>query len=499
MRGLSRGRPLSAPVLHPLHLDHAAGQPVAGVAGRLGGAVVGAGVEDHRLAGDPVGAGERELAGGEVEMAGAVRADLDVAEVAGVPRVGGRAGVRRVGGVEVPARGAEVLARRIVMGALAVLVEVEAVLPRRDALEVGHQVDAVGGGGEGDGAGEALRPRGPPAAWPRRSTGWRTSSAGRSGRGLHRLRLHRAAAAVFIVSAWRRALGGHRIGGGLGVRDLGAAGGQDGETSEGDRAAYALLNRFMLPPSAKEIGYCNVLQLQMHVGEVAGEQDLDRRRRLVARQPEVELPLPAVAVGHVDAADREVPDLDLLPSAIRRRLDARAGSPSPDRSCRPTRSPSAASCPAGSGGWSRCRRRCRAPRSARSASSWTWSRRARSRSSRPGSAAGCGCRSPSRSGSTPPAWRVGGDGELALQVAVAHRLEGERALAVVGQEEAGDGAEEVAELPAVLELLVLDASPARRHGPGTRRSRAPSDGDGAEIHVIGMSPVTRSRRHALAL
>src|SRR5436305_14091282 len=50
----------------------------------------------------------------------------------------------------------------------------------------------------------------------------------------------------------------------------------------------------------------------MDVGEVAGEEDLDRGRGLVARQPEVELPLPLVAVGRVDAADREVAEVHLL-------------------------------------------------------------------------------------------------------------------------------------------------------------------------------------------
>jgi len=66
---------------------------------------------------------------------------------------------------------------------------------------------------------------------------------------------------------------------------------------------------------------------------------------------------------------------------------------------------------------------------------------------------------------------VGGDGELGAQVAVADRLEGERAVAVVGEEEAGDAAEEVAQLPAVLELLVLPA----RLGDGGRPGQEGQD------------------------
>src|SRR5260221_4977878 len=53
-------------------------------------------------------------------------------------------------------------------------------------------------------------------------------------------------------------------------------------------------------------------QLHAHVREFARNEDLHGRRRLVAGQPEIQVPLPAFAVRHVDAPDRELQDVDLL-------------------------------------------------------------------------------------------------------------------------------------------------------------------------------------------
>ena len=64
----------------------------------------------------------------------------------------------------------------------------------------------------------------------------------------------------------------------------------------------------------------------------------------------------------------------------------------------------------------------------------------------------------------------------------------------LGQEEPGDGAEEVAELPAILELLVLDLG---RIG-GMDRGR-PDRADRREEQKSGEESRTRSRVHALAL
>src|SRR6202035_5935679 len=74
---------------HGLLLDDAAGQPAARVARRLRLAVVLALVEDDGLADHRVGSRERQGGGRHVEMALAVGADRDVAEVAGVARARG--------------------------------------------------------------------------------------------------------------------------------------------------------------------------------------------------------------------------------------------------------------------------------------------------------------------------------------------------------------------------------------------------------------------------
>src|SRR6185369_7988644 len=131
-----------------LRFDHAAGDPVARGAGRLRLAVVFLGVEDHRLAGDLVRrVGQADLIDHAFPVGLAVRADLDVADVAGVAARRRRAGVVMFVGVEMVARGLE--RRR----ALAVLVDVEAVLAGGGAGEVHGHVDAVSLLAESHGAG----------------------------------------------------------------------------------------------------------------------------------------------------------------------------------------------------------------------------------------------------------------------------------------------------------------------------------------------------------
>src|SRR4051812_39675996 len=203
----------------------------------------------------------------------------------------------------------------------------------------------------------------------------------------------------------------------------------------------------------------------MDVREVAGEQDLDRRRRLVARQPEVELPLPLLAVGRVDAADREMPEVHLPAVLHPPALDAeRDHEDRVDLAVRPD---------------------LHAPRLFRRIladgvdaggdveDAGLLDRRA----FRFGlTAPGVGAPGPDRLQGTgvhlravaevlPLLGHAGGDGELALQMPVAQRLEGEGALAVVRQEQPGDGAEEVPKLPLVVKLLVLRLPLAEGHGP----------------------------------
>jgi hypothetical protein len=144
---------IHVPAVHP-GLDHAAGQTATGVAGRLGLAIVLALVEDDGLADHRVGVirVEADQIRGLVEVAAAVLADLDVAQVAGVSRRVGRTGVLDALGVEVTARGGEVRG-----AAVAGLVDVEPVQTRTvDPLDVGldgHRT-ALAELGEGDGAGD---------------------------------------------------------------------------------------------------------------------------------------------------------------------------------------------------------------------------------------------------------------------------------------------------------------------------------------------------------
>src|SRR5205823_4877474 len=119
--------------------DHRATLPCAAVSRGLRGQVVRLLVDLEAPADDAGGAVvDGDSADGDREGSGAIGADLEVAEIAAVVVLRHRAAVGLVGRIEVSARGA-----RVGRGAIALLVEVHAVIPGRGAGHVdddGHFV-----------------------------------------------------------------------------------------------------------------------------------------------------------------------------------------------------------------------------------------------------------------------------------------------------------------------------------------------------------------------
>ena len=97
-------------------------------------------MEDNRAADDGVGAGlDGQHVRRDVEVAGAVRADLDVAEVTRVTLHVHGSGVGHAARVEVPAGG-----DRLRVRAIPLLVDVETVGARRGLFDVDVDLDAAG-------------------------------------------------------------------------------------------------------------------------------------------------------------------------------------------------------------------------------------------------------------------------------------------------------------------------------------------------------------------
>ena len=102
-----------------------------------------------RTSDDGVRAVDRDLGVGDLDSRNAVLAGGDVAEVAGVALLVARGAVGLAGGVEVRA------GREAAVGGVAQLVDVEAVLARREAGDLAGDSGATVGRGEGDDARDA--------------------------------------------------------------------------------------------------------------------------------------------------------------------------------------------------------------------------------------------------------------------------------------------------------------------------------------------------------
>ena len=134
-----------------LHADQAAGDPLAGVSGRLASQVIRVGVDDQRLAGNRVGRQHADAETRGVQRCAqrgvAVGVGSDVAEVAAMMPGAARRAMRFAARVVVPS-----CAHCVGRAAVAFFMDMNAMLARREALETSVHHHLAGALDKGRGA-----------------------------------------------------------------------------------------------------------------------------------------------------------------------------------------------------------------------------------------------------------------------------------------------------------------------------------------------------------